>query len=66
MTKGELWDIEKRIKEIDQIFDICDENKNADIIDNLTKELDNIIFLLENSERKAKIKENGFNLIKCG
>jgi hypothetical protein len=48
--------MEKRIDEIDSILEICDENRDSDVIENLLNELDEIMFRLETSLEEL---ENG-------
>ena len=56
LTKGDLYHMEKRIDEIDSILEICDENRDSDVIENLLNELDEIMFRLETSLEEL---ENG-------
>lgn len=46
LTKGELYLIDKRIDEIENIMSLCTD-LDYDILDNLEKELDNICKYLE-------------------
>ena len=61
LTNGELWQLERRIDEINAIVDATDEQ---DILENLERELEYIIQKIERSYIKAKIKESGLRLIK--
>lgn len=63
MTKGELHKISKRIDELDLIMDMCDPDRDADVLDNCEAELDKIVKVLEKSERAARINESGLKLI---
>ena len=43
MTKGELFKIKARITEISEAIDLCDGDRDADVLENLTLELENIV-----------------------
>lgn len=47
MTKGELYLIEKRVDEIESIIELCDPDYDEDVLENLDKELDDIITVLK-------------------
>lgn len=47
MSKLELETIQNRVDEIDQIIDLCDPHWDADVLENLELELEQIIFKLE-------------------
>ncbi len=57
MTKGELYILEKRIDEILKIQELCDEDYDGDVLDNLDKELDEIIILLGGNPNEEPIEE---------
>lgn len=61
MTKGELYKIEKRIDEINNLFDY---ELDDDIYFNLQQELNHIINTLTISLKKAKIEESGLRIVK--
>ena len=58
LTKRELNKLSKRVDEISNIIDLCDEDKDSDIIDNLCLELESIIATLEQSKDNALRKAN--------
>ncbi len=59
LTNGELDRLSARIDEINRTIDICDEDRDADVLDNLDIELDQIIEQLEISYELAKRAERG-------
>jgi hypothetical protein len=63
MTKGELQKLSDRVDEIDQTMDLCDSNRDADILDNLEAELDEIMKQLEEAPQKGKLESRDFALL---
>lgn len=57
LTKRELSKLEKRIDKIGTLIDMCDPDKDSDVLDNLETELDTIMLTIQRSinilERKA-------------
>lgn len=47
ITKGELAAMSLRVDEINEILDLCDQDRDYDVICNLENELDRIILTLE-------------------
>lgn len=58
LTKRELNKLNKRVDEISNIIDLCDDNKDSDIIDNLCLELESIVATLEQSKDNLLRKAN--------
>lgn len=56
LTKVELLLIEKRVDEIDEILDLCTDQDN-DVLENLEKELDQLMGRLETSLKIAQARE---------
>jgi hypothetical protein len=56
MTKGELYKYEQRVKEINEVIDLCTEH-DGDVLENLDKELCEIINRLEDSLREINNEE---------
>lgn len=54
LTKGELYKIEKRVDEIESTLEICHEIHDADVIENLLFELDEIVLMVENSLKEIE------------
>lgn len=54
LTKGELYKIEKRVDEIESTLEICHEVHDADVIENLLFELDEIVLIVENSLKEIE------------
>lgn len=52
LTKGELSNYEQRIYEIEKAIDLCDSDRDADVLDNLDKELNEIEKILKKSLKK--------------
>lgn len=63
LTKGELRSIEARIDEINEICDLCDPERDADVLANLDDELDHIIEMLERSARLVRRYEVGLKIV---
>ena len=55
MTKGELYQIEKRVDEIEHILKLCIDGRDDDVVNNLMMELDNIIMKLTKGEKMRDI-----------
>ena len=57
LTKGDLYNLENRITEIEQAQELCDPDRDGDVLDNLEMELESIIAILETSHSIAKKRE---------
>lgn len=57
LTVGELEEIEARIDEIDTIADLCDADRDSDVLHNLDMELDYWCDILELSLKVTREKE---------
>lgn len=59
LTKGDLYNLEKRVDAINEALDLCGDN-DQDIFDNLQRELDYIVNILEvslgNTKKRKKRK----------
>ncbi len=51
LTNGELRKLEKRIKEIDRLTDLCCSDRDSDVLENLEIELEQIIKKIETAMR---------------
>lgn len=51
LTKGELFQIERRVDAINMAIEKCNPIFDTDITENLERELDQIIDILENKKR---------------
>ncbi len=58
LTKRELNKLNRCVDEISNIIDLCDDNKDSDIIDNLCLELESIVATLEQSKDNLLRKAN--------
>lgn len=47
LTKGDIYELDKRVDEIDYLLDLCDPVWDEDVIESLTNELENIVKILE-------------------
>lgn len=63
MTARELGKINRRIKEIDKVMDLCDERFDSDFIGAFEIELEQLVLVLETSLKKAKIHKSGLRLV---
>ena len=53
LTKGDLYNLEKRVDEIQKALDLCGDN-DQDVYDNLERELDHIVAVLKESLNNTK------------
>ena len=63
MTWSELNRINKRFKEIDILIDQCVVGVDDDVIDNLEAEVARLLARLEQSIKKARIRESNLRLV---
>lgn len=54
LTKGELNIYDKRITQIDEALELCDDNRDRDVMNNLENELNEIISLIQDSIKASK------------
>lgn len=57
LTNGELHKIEREIEEIDETIELCDADRDADVLEHLESRLEELILILEQSMELAKRAE---------
>lgn len=66
LTKGQLDKYSRKVDDLVNIIDMCDPDRDGDVLDAIDAELGDIIAILEVSHKNAKIAESGLVLIQGG
>lgn len=65
LTNEEVDAISQRVDEINEAVDLCDADHDADVLDNLERELEHLVQILEASYQLALRAERGPKLRIC-